>query len=189
MDFDLSGLRDADQALKRTSFYVVLSTALGLGVVLVGTEAWGIHFVLSSGLSTSQDQGLVFGGAMVAFTAGFLALTLPSFLPGAEAVRVDQEGIHLFFRGGRSRVYRWTDPHSRFCLKDYSAYPSVTRQGFSFVLSGARFWNGRSLLTENAYRTVLEEGRARRLVEREYKGSSQWYPHPPRIYQIQGRRA
>ena len=186
-EFDLAGLESADRSLKRSSLYVVLAVIVGLGVTLIPTEVWGFHFVASTGISTSQDQGLVFGGAMLAFAIVYLSLLIPGFLPGARRIQVDASGVRLFLKGNRVHRYSWEDPRSRFLLNDYGAHPSVAAQGTAYSLRGVHLWGRRSLLSKEAFVVLLDTVRERQLIKSQYVGSPNWYPHPPMIYRVQGR--
>ncbi len=185
-DFDLASLEGADRNLKRTSLYLVLGGIVWLGAILVLVLIYRLPTVESSGLSTSVGQGVVLGGTALAFSIAFLLLLIPSFLAGARRIRVDYVGLSVIYESGKVTRYPWNNPKSQFALQDYSAHPTVVKQGTAWALYGVHLWNRRSTLSKEAFDAILSAARERGLISSEYQGSPSWYPHPPVIYKVQG---
>ena len=185
-DFDLTGLQAADRTLKRSSLYLVVGGILWLGGILVYIEAWGFHFILSSGLSTSQDQGIVFGGAGLALAVIFSVMLIPSQLPGARRIRIDDVGLRMTFGSGRVKLFAWSDPRTQLVLRDFSSDPAVVRAGTTYSITGVHLWNGQSLLSKEAFDSLLSYARKRGLAVSQSRGSPFWYSVPPVVHSIRG---
>lgn len=188
MDFDLGGLRGADRAFKRAALYVILGTIVWLGAVLSYVEMSRISTVESSGVSTSVGQAVVFGGGAVALAILFLVMLVPSQLPGARHIRVDDIGVSLTYGSGRVKRYAWNDPRSQYILKDFSSSAAAVQANTTYIIDGVHLWNGQSLLSREAFAALLSAGNERKLIRSQYQGNVHWYPHPPLIYKIRGGR-
>ena len=117
-----------------------------------------------------------------------LLVALPRFFSGARHIRIDEVGIHLFYKHGRSDHYLWADPRTSFLLEDYSAYDLMIAERLAYGVTGRFLWNRRSLLTKDVYEAVLANVRNHSLSVSSYAGNSAWYWRSPLIHRIQGRR-
>jgi hypothetical protein len=152
--FDLRGLRSADSESKRGGLVYVAVVTASLAVQLVAFGWATIPSLARRGLPggvAGLDFGLLagLGGAV-----GFGLLGIRRLLPGATELRVDHGGIHLTYTRDRREDLPWNRVRG-FVLCDYRNSPETLRGGRSLSLRGPHLWSRRTLLTQEAFETIL----------------------------------
>ena len=185
-EFDLESLQNADRQLKQGPLYMFIAGIVVFGGILALVVLERFSVILGSGLFSSEGAQVAIVTAVFVIGLVFMSISLPRFLVGAQRIRIDDGGVGLLYRSGGTRWYRWADPGCRFVLQDYRAYPEVVRQGTAFAFYGDRYGSRRSLLSQEAFDTLLHAVSERHLIASQHKGSDSLYPHPPTIYKIRG---
>jgi hypothetical protein len=184
-EYDLTPFASQDAAWKRSSFYLLLAIIVGLGSELVYIVWSDRGTIISKGLGSPAGEVALaalfcFGGII-----GFCIACVPRLLPGARSLRVDADGVHLFYGHHKHTDLLWAG-RSRFLLYDYSAYPSMVADGMAYGFYGAHIWNRRSLVSNEAFEKVLETARERGADVTSHPGSSAWYGKSPMIHRVGG---
>jgi hypothetical protein len=184
-EFDVSAQNLNYYRNRRIGRWIGLILAAGLSLFLFYGISRAIDQV-SSGTSLSSIQLAVFvalvltvGPTIVVLMWGVITMG-----PGAERIRISSAGIEL--KGPRSSLksFEWRSPRLSFDLRDWSDQPVVAGTGNPYYLA---IPGGRThALSKEAFESILEDARDRRLVTRVYKGNATWYGAPPTIYRIRG---
>jgi len=161
---------------------IVAWVVLGIGFIALAVSTGGILDNPSGWTFLVSVAGLSFGVAIIGIS---LWMILQS-RPGADLVRVDDEGVHLQFRNGRATHLLWTAPRLSFTLEDGSVLPpEVTRGGLLYTLN-VRV--GETPLTKEAFFDVLTHAQKRGLVVR--SGRDRVLMFPPsmwlKVYHVRG---
>jgi hypothetical protein len=183
--FDLSPLKAEDISLKRNALWVVVAVVIGLGSETAWI-LWSVRTKFSAGDSPWVAAGL---GAILftAVTVGYLALSIPRFLPGATSLEVDLSGVTVSYGSGKSEFFSWNNG-PKLELTDYRAHAAIVAEGRGFMLSGAHMWSKRSLVSQEIIDLILYVGEKQGAVVSSRQGSVAWYGRPPIFYTLDGPR-
>jgi len=191
-EYDLTGLSAADQEWKGIRPWISVGGATAaaavevyfLGLLIRGVEV-DPHLALLGLAVFDACWGLV-------VYLGFMS-AIP-YLPGANKLAIDEEGIRFSYPGGRQECLPWRGPGTDFRLFDYSAQPPWVKANLSyFILMRPRFqvlgrWHRMSLLNEEAFAAVLRAARSRGLRITSYQANSLVAPGRPQAYRIRSAR-
>jgi len=159
--FDLRGLRSSDAESKRGGLVYVSVVTASLAVLLVAF-GWTTIPSLARGALPGGVAGVDF--ALLAGLGGAVGLGLLGIhrlLPGAIGLIVDRGGIRRTYARDRREDLPW-DRVRGLVLCDYRQSPEMLRGGRSLSLRGPRFWSRRTLLTPEAFETILNGAEAER---------------------------
>lgn len=158
--FDLRALQPADLASKRGGllYVAILTMAMvveffAIGWTTASAAVWG-----GVPLRDAWTNLLLLAGLGAAITFGVVGMR--RLLPGAIRLDVDAWGVHLTYGHDRREDLSW-EGGRRFVLSDYRDVPEMVEGARALSLRGPHFWGRRTLLTEEAFETILRFGRAR----------------------------
>lgn len=90
----------------------------GIGALLVAgfllVREWPILTV-----SRPFDSDAQFNLVLFPIVIAGLVYTFLAFSPGATSVTISDEGLRLYYRGGRLKIFPWSHPHFRMVLRRY----------------------------------------------------------------------
>ncbi len=192
MEFDLGWLCRIDRKGKGYRAYIRGGTALmccfgdiWLVSRLLAAPRSGVHQVIF-------EEGLI-SVILIGFIAYMLVVSLPVFLPGAEAITVDDEGVYLVYPGNRHENLRFEDSRLRVTMLDFSSQPEWVRANYTYRMRRRRGlpilgpYYRSSLLSREAFDAVLAAARNRGLSVRSHR-ASEYSPTPGAlVYEIRGR--
>jgi hypothetical protein len=189
--YDFTELGPADARGKKGAIYLPLAIALGLG------SEWAVLVVpkLSELAHSAGDSSRVLVIAyitVIAWTGVVVALlTLPAYLAGATALRLDKEQVSIQYGRGKTRNLRWSSRRTRIELRDFSGYPKLVRQQRSYLLylpTVPRAWifHRRSVITRAAFEALLQAARTSSARVLTFRGSG--FPNGcrPTVYRVFG---
>lgn len=184
--FDLREFRSADKKWKQVALYVVVAGALGLSLEVLALVVPDLGALEARGLSTQSGQFFLFGIFVVILAISVCLIILPRQLSGAELLGVDDYGVHLRYPRGREDHFRWSSPGLLFTLYDYSSYKSEVELGGAYIIFGPHVWRRRSLISKEAFDSMLTRARARGAKISTYSGNPAWYGKSPVIHRVHG---
>lgn len=190
--FDLTEFRVDDRRWKRGYLYLFLAGMVALSIELAYFLITKSEQVLHSGLgSTNSLAELGVDLTLMAFIL-LMGLSLPRYLSGAQSVRLDASGMTLVYGPGSSDRLRWDNPHDRFYIQDFSAYPKLTSRGPAYYLY-LPFWgrlgrNRRFAINRELMEALLRKASEEPIVHRTCRGTSLWNGYSPQTHWFEGRR-
>jgi hypothetical protein len=190
LSFSLEKLRIADLRGK-SSLYLVLAIVIGLTVEAVLVAIPRDDAIEQRGFITATGQAFVFVLVETVVIVVIGALTIPAYFAGARTVEVDDAGIRLEYKGRKAQELRWHDVRTRFTLIDDSGNPRMVSQSRGYHLyvpyiPGSWTFNRRSLLTRDAFETILAKANEKSARVSAFRGRAYWYGHSPQIHRIRG---
>ena len=182
--FDLTSYRRADRKWKIVSLYTAASFSTVIGLLILVVAFAKFSFLLTEGLSTTHGQILVFSIAAGAIMVAAAVQVIPKQLSGAEAVTIDDKGIHFTYARGTTESYVWGDTNCRFSLRDYSKYPSTIGMADGFVFDGGSVWSRCSFIPKAAFDKILARAEEHAAEIQSRQGSELLYGVSPTIHRI-----
>ena len=151
--YDLRALTAADRSWKQGGLTYTLAIVAILGVELT-------LVVRSPSGTLPEPDGAWAIGLITALLGGILLglLGVRRLLPGATAVEVNATGMVLVYPRGRCERLSWDEPR-RLTLRDAREDEREVRAGTALQLRSGSYFRRRSLLTDPAFRAVLDAAR------------------------------
>jgi hypothetical protein len=182
-DFPLDALLAADRSWKDAPRYAIIGFLAGIGSLTCVLGWKCFELVSNRGWSNSLVQLNIFVLLAALVALGMAGIVLPSSLRGARLLRVDSNGVRLFY--GRTS---WEDlswkARPGFSILDWSAYPDLVRDGSAYALYSPHYWGRRSLITGEALRAILAAAPANGATVTERIGNPLFYARTPKIYTV-----
>lgn len=187
MDFNLHEFAHSDTEWKRGTFWILVASALGIGLETAILIAYRYSALRAGAIWTAggQNFAVVMVGELCAVAV--ILACLPRFLSGARLIRVDDLGIHLFYSGRKSEQYLWSDSRISFRMDDYSEHADLAPTWVAYGIYRPYPWNRRSILSKAAFDAVLASARSHGLDVSSLRSNAPWYWRAHVIYRIRGR--
>jgi hypothetical protein len=187
---DLSSLQARDRSWKRPYLYLYLAVIAGFALELLYFMVTQPRTVLTgpwSNLKTEVDVGV---DATLIFFIFLLVACLPRVLAGAKSLRVDDDGLTIYYPSGRPMRLLWADPRMRFYIRDNSAHARLVALGSRYFLYLPTLtYPGRDRrfrLTDEAYEEIVRRARQGGASIQTSRGTGLWNGYPPQIHWIRG---
>ncbi len=192
MEYNLSWLVQADRTSKGHRAYIRAG-----GAVLCAFLAIWILTKLITAPRSGEHEILFIEGLTAVLLLGFigymLVVSLPVFLPGAQSLTIDDDGVQLVYSRNRREVLRFDDSALRVTLWDFSSQPDWVHANYTYSVQRTRRlpilgpYYRRSLLSREAFDAVLAAARNRGLIVQSRQSREFSFNLGALVYEISGR--
>ncbi len=183
LNFDLRGLARADMAWKlpRLVYLLAILAVMGSALLLLILYATGATVPGGPASSGRWSALAMIAGFGAVFAIGIASV--PQLRGGASTLSIDAEGLHLIYSRRIREDILWSDRRG-FILRDLTASATFANSGLEFQLHRPNFWARRTLLTENAFQSILREARRRPVEVATRRNGARRHGFSPLTYRI-----